>query len=141
MRLEDQVISLEKAVRIKELGIIQDSKYYWRSRSIEHVDSINSWGDQETLGDMIKRNDKIWSLEWRDEYEVYSAFTVSEMAAMIGRGTNASTLLYDAVQDQMNRSHSFTICYSPDFMANCLISLIETGRITAEECNKRLTSK
>jgi hypothetical protein len=77
MKLEDQVINLSQAKRLKELGIRQNSQYYWRCGKIEHVSGVNSWGDQETLGEMIKRNDSIWSPNWRDDYEIYCAFAIA----------------------------------------------------------------
>jgi hypothetical protein len=57
---------------------------------------------------------------------------------MIGKGTNAASLVYDAVLARMNQSHSFTICYSPQFLANCVIGLLETNRLTPAEVNERL---
>jgi hypothetical protein len=138
MKLEKQVCTLEQAKRLKGLGAIQESQCYWRCGILEHVASVNSWGDQQTFGELIKRNDSIWEPQWRDDYEIYSAFTVAELGAMIGKGTTTSSLLYDAVQDQMNRSHSFTICYSPQFLANCIISMLETSRLNAYEINGRL---
>lgn len=118
MKLQDQVCTMEQAKRLKGLGVCQDSYLF-------HIVGIT------TPGTLSKKEKIIFN-------QHYSAFTVAELGAMIGKGTNAAALLYDAVQDQMNRSHSFTICYSPQFLANCIISMLETGRLNPAEINERL---
>jgi hypothetical protein len=120
MKLENQVCTLEQSKKLKELGICQKSFLYY----------ING---TTTPGTLSSKEKIIFNLHW-------SAFTVAELGIMFGKGTNSAALLYDAVQDQMNRSHSFTIALSPHFLGNCLIGLLETGRITIEEINQRLQS-
>jgi hypothetical protein len=116
MKLESWVCTKQQAKRLKELGVAQEGYFIWGEQGV----LTESWG--------VEGNEDIF----------YSAFTVAEFGAMFGKGTNAASLLYDAVQDQMNRSHSFTIVLSPQFLANCLIGLLETGRVTADEINQRL---
>lgn len=124
MKLIDQVITLEQAKRLKELGIMQNSLYY-------HIYNLchNIGYEGVKVRDKPKDGGCI---------RYYSAFTLSELGAMIGKGTNAASLLYDGVQDQMNRSHSFTIVLSVQFVASCVITMLETGRGTVEEVNARL---
>lgn len=123
MKLQDQVCTIIQAKRLCELGVAQEGCY--------------SWGCNDEFDNM---EPAAWTLvsgtKWR--HKRYSAFTLVELGAMIGKGTNAASLLYDAVQDQMNRSHSFTIVLSVQFVANCLIGMLETGRVTVEEVNARL---
>lgn len=131
MKLQEQVCTLEQAKRLKELGVSQESIFsYFKA---PHHAGI-------CITDMSTRH--VWILSGnpydQEDIELTAAYTVAELGAMIGRGTNAAALLYDAVQDHMNRSHSFTICYSPSFLANCIISLLNTGRLTAAEVNERL---
>lgn len=133
MKLEDQVIHLNKSCLLKTLGIVQKSLFYHHpafDRPVFGETITTEWGKQYKKTQVC--NDKKASS---------SAFTVSELSLLLGKGTNEAGWLYDAVQEQMNKSHSFTIAYSPDFMCNCLIRLLQTGRTTAEECNKRLTDK
>jgi hypothetical protein len=133
MKIENQVIPLQQAKRLKEIGV-DGSFYCWVYPTNERMISTRKgvceagWAKQ-----IIEENEG-------DEFDhdMAPAFTVSELAAMIGKGTNAAALLYDAVLDQMNRSHSFTICYSPEFLANCIIGMLETGRLTPAEVNQRL---
>lgn len=125
MKLTDQVIPLEQAKRLSQLGIRQGlSAFFWDDYEGKLQLMMN-----ETPEDGYKPD---------AENTCFSAFTVAELGAMIGKGTNAASMLYDAVQDQMNRSHSFTIVLSVQFVANCVIGMLETGRLMAEEVNARL---
>lgn len=125
MKLQDQVITFLQSKRIKELGVNQNSLFSW-------------FGDEEFRlrdnGASVEYSQWLWlsgtepynnqEADWRANASctkpLAAAFTVAELGLMIGKGTNAAALLYDAVQDQMNRSYSFTICYSPQFLANCI---------------------
>ena len=68
----------------------------------------------------------------------YPAYTVAELGAMFGRGTVAAERLYDAVLNRMNGGVSFTIAYSAEFLATCLIGAIERNLITPEQCATNL---
>ena len=116
MKLENQVCTPDQGERLKALGVFQDSLFYW---------THSKWGIMPMESIDFKGNPT-------------SVFTVAELGAMIGKGTNAASLFYDAVQDRMNRSHSFTIALDAQFVANCIIGMLETGRLTAEEVNQRL---
>jgi hypothetical protein len=133
MKLEDQVCTLEQAKRLKELGV-EGSLYCWVYPANNKMIS--------TRKGVCERGWAIQVIEENEgdefDHDMAPAFTVSELAAMIGKGTNAASLVYDAVQARMNQSHSFTICYSLQFLANCIIGLLETGRLTPAEVNQRL---
>jgi hypothetical protein len=71
MKLEDQVVSLELAKRLKELGVKQESYAYW----IEG-EATYSTGRTENI--------IILSLEFQLGIDTqYSAFTVAELGAML----------------------------------------------------------
>lgn len=129
MKLQDQVIPIEQAKLLKSLGVNQSSVFY-------HIDnlvaSIGYEGIKFVKTGIPKDGGCI---------RYYSAFTVAELGLMIGKGTNAASLLYDAVQARMNQSHSFTIVLSAQFVANCLIGMLETGRVTPEEVNAKLCAE
>lgn len=143
MNIENQVCAFEQAKRLKELGVTypkgKESFFKWFE-----CDNGENWEPglfRPDSGefDYMLINDVGGA--YSDDIETsgnWNAFTVSELGVMFGKGTNAASLLYDAVQAQMNRSHSFTIVLSPQFLANCLIGMLETGRIKAEEINERL---
>jgi len=140
MKLQDQVCSEQQAVRLKELGIDQSGYYSYAHRVVNSKPSFN--------GEMTE-----WEPEYSDDVALVetalaqfdglphvSTFTVAELGTMFGKGTNAASMLYDAVLAQMNHSHSFTIVLSPDFLCNCIIAMLETGKLTPAEVNERLKS-
>lgn len=69
--IEKQVLTLPQAKHLKELGVEQDSMFYWIN--CYSGEPINKW--------------KIVSREERNQYRgiisSYSAFTISEMAVMV----------------------------------------------------------
>lgn len=78
MRLEDQVCSLELAERLKELGVKQESLFYWEKcpdHGNNFVISCNEHHNQIT-GE--------WSnCHILEDQENYCAFTVSELGEML----------------------------------------------------------
>lgn len=70
MKLEDQVINLELAKRLKELGVEQDSLFYWIKKESPYV-----WYNSNNYP--IKA-DKFY----------YSAFTVAELGELLPAYTN-----------------------------------------------------
>ena len=130
MRLENQVINENNAAMLKTLGVIQKSLFYHHPAFDSPVfgETVTTeWGKQykKTQG----CNDKKASL---------SAFTVSELGVIIGKGTKSAELLHNAIIDRINGGNSITLFLSPDFVANALIGMLQTERVSAEECNKRL---
>lgn len=128
MKLIDQVISLEQAKRLSQLGITQGLSAFF-------------WDDYEGKQELRPNQSPEGGYSPGSCNTCFSAFTVAELGAMIGKGTNAASLLYDAVQDQMNRSHSFTIVLGVQFVVNCVIGMLETGRLTPKEVNARLCAQ
>lgn len=54
MKLEDQVCNLELAKRLKELGVKQESAFYWGCRDGQNInlfslDTVLDWGLEETF--------------------------------------------------------------------------------------------
>jgi len=127
MIIEDQACSFELAKRLKELGVKQESHFYW-SAPIDDYPSISCLGD-----DLTKYHTK-------DEC-YFSAFTVAEMGKMIPNDltlTSIRTKSYDGM--------IILECYIPsvekipdykktegqteaDARAKMLIHLIEQGVI------------
>lgn len=76
MTIEQQVCSLELAKRLKELGVKQESLWWWASR----MD-----GDEEAS---LLCDDRSWMLYYKDEFGWVrlSAFTVAELGEMLSDG-------------------------------------------------------
>ncbi len=71
MKLENQVCSLKLAKRLKELGVKQESLYYWVEKHGEYLlRNINQKGDWDDTN-------------WRKSY---SAFTISELGELLPVG-------------------------------------------------------
>jgi len=105
MKLEDQVCSLELAKRLKELGVKQESYFYWISDEDENFvvpTGTYDWGDWPgyekfepkysaftvaELGEMLPTN-KVQTLKWFDVYYCESWQDVVDKAGPIGRETS-----------------------------------------------------
>lgn len=74
MKLEEQVISLELAKKLKELGVKQESHFYW----------VEMYEEPAQLFDLS------WALDPRrlanEQYRNVSAFTVAELGEMLPFG-------------------------------------------------------
>lgn len=78
MELKDQVVSLKLAKKLKELGVKQDSLFYW-----EEV--IDKYGVESKLiyGTKPKNRKGVYKIAGAWEENFYSAFTVPELGDML----------------------------------------------------------
>ena len=75
MKLEDQVVSLDLAKRLKELGVKQESLFYWKTDATG-VNKNSSIGFTELIYKFSPFNPQnLW--------ERFSAFTVAELGEML----------------------------------------------------------
>lgn len=80
MKLEQQVCSLEPAKKLKELGVKQESLFYWYQEKgdyepkIKQPNSVYDWGHQLDYADA--------TLD-KEVSELCSAFTVAELGEML----------------------------------------------------------
>jgi hypothetical protein len=135
MKLETQVCSVEFARRLKELGVNQDSAFYW----IE-------W----KTGDVVLHFGKYWKYATDGKY--YSALTVAELGEMLPfsgwRATHTfrykKPILLESGESALWKCREGTdefpeIVYAiteADARAKMLIRLIETGAVKIGEINK-----
>jgi len=82
MKLEDQVCSLELAKRLKELGVKQNSQWYW-------------WEKDNGSKEFVHKKEVLVELRYPKEYSLYSAFTVAELGELL---PNKITLKFDDMQ-------------------------------------------
>jgi hypothetical protein len=147
MKLMNQVCTLEQAKKLKALGVNQDSLYSWCGDETKRL--MDNGKDGLAVSDWVyidltipPNNQELDHRSMVPSAKPFAAaFTVAELGAMIGKGTNAAALFYDAVQARMNQSHSFTIALDVKFVANCVIGMLETGRMNIEEVNNRLLNE
>lgn len=86
MKLEQQVCTLEQAKRLKELGVKQDSIFYWietyinRTRKFKVLPKYNEDGF-----DLVENESLQGIISGTSKNECYSAFTVAELGEMLPR--------------------------------------------------------
>lgn len=168
MKLSEQVISLEQAKRLKELGVIQESLFYHthftgngdgyffssKHNEIYFKDNCKEYKD---IGDYDFENSPMTPTgeDRAGRYKIASAFTVAELGVMLPPFTyswmgRANT--YGCVSSNQEPNDDY-INYSVENgqisnganEAECraaqLIYLLENNLVTPAEINQRLTQK
>lgn len=121
MKLEDQVCSLESAKRLKELGVRQDSYFYWNG--------IMTDVENKLVG--IIKNDF--------SNDGYSAFTVAELGEMLPPFVVTEKYLcrgkprFMSCETETMECHAWHDDRESEARAKMLIHLLEQGIVTAEE--------
>lgn len=112
MKLHEQVITLDQAKKLKEIGIVEDSLFYWLDNGGERTQAIiynedkkNIWGD---IG--------------------FPAFTVSELMDMLPHelGDRMLTIM----PSNEGNEFLYTVLYLP--LGNSIIDYIEDDYIDAQ---------
>ena len=117
MKLEDQVCSLDLAKRLKELGVKQDSYFYWCKPWPLGTEWLDG-GDEYKIVDGVSNNSS------------YSAFTVAELGLLIpsefqsGRNGQEKWICWYGKTEQMQ---ILTANTEADARANTLIYLVENA--------------
>jgi len=98
MRLKDQVTSLELSKKLKELGVKQESYFYWVYRPARKKSKLNCLGgtkESYTIQDLTPKWHKKCQtngilkgaskeyMNWIKSFQFYSAFTVAELGEML----------------------------------------------------------
>lgn len=95
MKLENQVCSLELAEKLKELGVKQESLFYW-----EH----KGWDEKEPIHKLLPE----WEINLKDFQPFrFSAFTVAELGEMLPEWVTIEGKKYHG---QTNRSGKDFYC-------------------------------
>lgn len=104
MRLEDQVTSLELSKKLKELGVKQESYFYWVYRPARKKSKLNcldgtkesytiqdltpKWHKKCQTNGILKGASKEY-MNWIKSFQFYSAFTVAELGEMLPIGVSS----------------------------------------------------
>jgi hypothetical protein len=138
--IEQQVCSRELAKRLKELGVRQESHFWW----VKDCDEIKGWrviGLNEICGELDSHVP--FSYEYMkdcERMERFSAFTVAELGEMLPKGSYSQLCEYKGKWTwQVNTPlGSFANGFQremteADARAKMLIYLIENGYVKAED--------
>lgn len=145
MKLENQVCSLELAKKLKELGVKQESLFYYCS-ALKVDTRLSSVSNTIWLPEGIFYISEIESFDYRKDY---SAFTVAELGEMLPYSIAVNNRIQYFYCGR-NVSKEWWAGYNPanveyfyekteaDARAKMLIYLIENKLISVEEINKNL---
>lgn len=151
MKLEDQLCIAEQGMRLKELGIIQESVFYRNS----------CYGELLMKGRLVtKYGTQYKKIPVKDDKASHSAFTTAELGIMLPGIINNCRLTQWVITGKTGNTISYGMQYRfrgadpvnygtyPNRSifgdteaigrANLLIALLEEKTITPEDCNKRL---
>lgn len=135
MNLEQQVVSLEYAKRLKELGVEQKSLFYWTKAF--YPDGVHlDWGVQSKEQNDLEVYE--YSAQKIEDVENCSAFTVAELGEMFdrelkihsGKTVNGLELYYcsfmeSSSEECWNKTHCFDGDTEANVRAKMLVYLIE----------------
>lgn len=149
MKLENQVCTLEQAKRLKELGIIGASAFYWADKANElrsKIEDVGMFNDHAMV--ILTENIKN---DW-----CYHAFTVAELGVMMPQeviikaqtfyiGSNKSvsgnSFFCSLIERyKTNELIEFNCPSEAEARATMLIHLLQNNLTTATDCNNRLNS-
>jgi hypothetical protein len=126
MKLEDQVVSLELAKELKELGVKQESLWYW---------CFHKWIDKPDYSACIcivslSEYRKSYPDEWWDRY---SAFTVAELGEMLPKQYVSAGGKESWSCGHVSKQKYKTANTEANSRAKMLIHLIKEGVINVKE--------
>lgn len=150
MKIEQQVVSLELAKKLKELGVKQESYFHWGKSAFSGVYGITST-DSRHLAKINEFHDEPGA---SDYYDLISAFTVAELGEMLPEyinipyknGRKRAQDHWLLFRKGYVRYYANAYCDSPHFSANTeadarakmLIYLIENKLIDIDILNKNV---
>lgn len=140
MKLERLVASLELCKELKELGVRQDSQFYW----VRPAD-YNYW-ILITHEEAHKNLAPGTNISWMIETDTYSAFTSGELGVALPKDAGIE---FELSQENgwtisgydINRGSVYFVSdeTEADARAKMLIHLLKNKMITVEEVNERLS--
>jgi len=108
MKLENQVINLELSKRLKELGVKQESLWYWVEEGKWKEDRIAGPYREKTNSGrfVLQRKDK-FGTGWKH----YSAFTCAELGEMLPTYLNIGNITYILTINRWDNENRWQISY------------------------------
>lgn len=143
MKLEDQLCNLEQSKKLKELGIIQESVFYYTQFSTPTNPNLALYGWRQEHMPVEIYFRRQGGISGKDVFVEYSAFTVAELGVVLPSGydTMYNTGLGWCGYDRDGEHFLQSFDTEAECRAAMLIEIIKRKEVTIEECNKRLTGK
>lgn len=134
MKLEDQVCTADQGEKLKELGIKQESLYYWTHSKwgIMPYASIDFSGDPTSVFTVAELG--VMLPDMLTTHLQYELVCIKEDDCWLCRYVRDNGMCNQHPNVLGNAAETEAIC-----RAGMLIFLLEKNIITPDECNKRLT--
>lgn len=143
MKLENQVVSLDIAKRLKELGVKQESLFWWLDFDNTACTTKDGKGFETHRFQALYDEPMLFDMEERDHigiHDKYSAFTVAELGQLLRDHTYRENLVGFPTPNrvdekgegwQINKLGGIIDCSTEaDARGKCLIYLLENKLIT-----------
>lgn len=150
MQLSQQVCSLEQAKRLKELGINQDAVFSWCGDQEMRLLDYGKDGVKYSNWTFVSNTHPINNMEadYRDDVPsakpFAAAYSCAELGVMLNAtiigATQSGELIERNWHDDIEQEGFGLFDTEAQARAALLIKLLESGTITAAECNERLKS-
>lgn len=142
MTIEQQCCTLAQSKRLKELGINQSLSLFavYEGAKMSKATGKNIISDVWGYRIGCEQSAK----EWKEEEKVFAAFTVAELGVMLPEMCSSHWYRNEIIDDVIwvcagALEDPIVSGNEAQSRAALLIHLLETGKVTAEECNNRLT--
>lgn len=147
MKLEQQVASLEISMRLKKLGVKQESLFVWKIPTKYGTSSLEEGENRITFKSpdeayLANKYGTCEPLHWEEKY-YYAAFTVAELGEMLKDGLmgghfrsagNRWTCEYEPIHPQgLSKTHIEIANTEADARGKMLIYLIENNLLSVKE--------
>lgn len=144
MQLSKQLCELQQSVRLKELGVIQESVFWiYQERTPTNSNMVLYGYPQANMPWQISKTGKPSSISTNRVFREYALYSVSELGVMLPPETSSYYYINPIIEE------AIWICEYPsidnvisgnqaEVMARMLINLIELAQTSASEVNERL---
>lgn len=129
MKLENQVVSLELAKKLKELGVEQDSYFNWYT----NYKGYYILGDNSDMMNNAKMTGNTTAPQW----DYISAFTVAELGEYIKKASEETIGNLPERFSNMPVKEFIANWFKADYWAEILIYLLENNLINNNDKSKQ----
>lgn len=128
--MKEIVCTLPQAKKLSDLGVAQESNLYYYQEKVTTNPNLHHYGwSQDAMPFSLSITGRKSRVSGSSIHKEYSAFTVTEMAEIIGRGTKLAELHWQWLLDCVNSGLSGTVALNPVALAGFLITQIENGNV------------